>query len=282
MAGRGSESARWEEGGIRFLKGVDPASSTREDLIWIPCGTCIGCRLMKGRFWALRNFLELADCPGESYFLTLTYDPDHVPVTLSRRHLSDFLKRIRWHAGALRFFASGEYGDKRGRPHYHMLVYLSSSIPRHLPSFRSRVADSWRNGYVQFGSVTPERVAYCSGYTTKKASCFSEPKGERLDVVTGELYDYQPPFLQMSRRPGIGGAARRFVSSWRDHAVMNGQPTAVPRYLHQAWRDLASADDLLKLEAERAALQRPSRAQLNAGAAIAEARLKLSSAGRVL
>ena len=46
----------------------------------IPCGRCIGCRLERSRQWANRCMLEL-QYHESSYFVTLTYDDEHVPVT---------------------------------------------------------------------------------------------------------------------------------------------------------------------------------------------------------
>ena len=78
-------------------KGVDPKSGKMQYLIkpfpknWtgdehmdgivtIPCGKCTGCRLDYSRQWANRCMLELL-YHKESWFLTLTYDDDHVPKT---------------------------------------------------------------------------------------------------------------------------------------------------------------------------------------------------------
>ena len=47
----------------------------------IPCGKCSGCRLQKSREWANRCMLEL-QYHKSSYFVTLTYDEEHVPYHL--------------------------------------------------------------------------------------------------------------------------------------------------------------------------------------------------------
>lgn len=68
--------------------------------------------------------MELKD-HRTAVFTTLTYDEQHCPPTLDRTHLAKFLKRIRRAAEPLRirFFASGEYGEKNARPHYHAILY---------------------------------------------------------------------------------------------------------------------------------------------------------------
>lgn len=78
-----------------------------------------------------------------NYFITLTYDDDHVPYKyvgdengeaikineLIRRDLTLFLKKLRIdyqrknnHIG-IRYYASGEYGDRTYRPHFHILLF---------------------------------------------------------------------------------------------------------------------------------------------------------------
>lgn len=74
---------------------------------------------------------------------------------------------------------------------------------------------------------------------------------EHIDYETGEVYKWQPPFIQMSRQPGIGANARQHAQSWRDFAVMHGTRIPVPRYLHQAWREKATTQQQEELEHEK-------------------------------
>lgn len=90
--------------------------------IKIPCGQCRGCRLQNMREWADRMILEL-DHSKKAVFLTLTYNDHHLPrttdresgevvPTLSKRDLTNFLKRLRkqFKDRELRYYACGEYG----------------------------------------------------------------------------------------------------------------------------------------------------------------------------
>lgn len=91
----------------------------------VKCAKCIGCRQDHARDWALRCEHELRD-HDKSCFLTLTYDEKHLPEdrSVDVRHLQLFFKRLRKKYGeGIRYIASGEYGDKRGRPHYHVLLF---------------------------------------------------------------------------------------------------------------------------------------------------------------
>jgi hypothetical protein len=140
----------------------------------------------------------------------------------------------------------------------------------------SSIRKAWPFGHVGIHALTPAAIKYVAGYCSKKEGWHGE-FNEVLDKSTGELYGREAPFLLMSRRPGIGGEARKFFWSWSRYAVLD----PVPRYLHEAFK--ANADPLLVEEVQyerwkhRKALTRD---QLDASEANAKARLSLQSAGR--
>lgn len=242
----------------------------------LPCGGCLGCRKAQARSWALRCYLEL-ERHDRASFTTLTYDDVHVPVTLSKRHLQLFLKRARKAMpGALRFFASGEYGELNGRPHYHAILYGTED--------GELVDDAWNAGHTKTVRVTPKAIAYVAGYSAKKIGWRELSGEERVDYSTGEIYRWQPPFIQMSRRPGIGGHARQWASSWRSFAVYNGVRQPVPRFLHEAWKAQASPLELEDLVYEKSKLSRKdsSAERLQAAEAVLIAQQRFQSERRSL
>lgn len=222
-------------------------------VIMVPCTTCHGCIKAHAQAWAFRCHLEGTRSPHNS-FATLTFDDEHLPFTLDwRRDGQPFLKSLRQRAAArtldrvspIRFFASGEYGSRTHRPHYHFLLFGYDSMG---PASQRMVQDSWGKGQVRIDPVTPARIAYCAGYTDKKTDDRFRSV-EHADPETGEAW--QPPFIQMSRKPGLGSHARQWTESWRLFAVHQDQKLPVPRYLHKAWRDHATIEDLLQLQAEK-------------------------------
>ena len=198
--------------------------------------------------------------------------------TLRPEHLQLWLKRVRkrFPSGQVRFFASGEYGERYKRPHYHAILY---GVPESSPVPQAE----WPHGRVQVDTLTPAAISYVAGYCSKKIGWKLEAT-EEVDRETGEvLREWHPPFVRMSRRPGIGGHARVHAASWRDHAVLGGRPMPVPRFLHAAWRDTASEAEVAALDAEKRLKFNPDRStreRLRAAAAIAEAQQDLQSARR--
>lgn len=206
---------------------VSPFSErTSMNPVDIPCGKCIDCRLKYSREWANRCMLELLyHDPEECWFLTLTYDDDHLPLIGSEKHafidndifpgtlvLSDlqrFMKRLRDHVWrdygkTLRFFACGEYGTLTHRPHFHLIVYslplpdkkLFAFSKHGFPLYQSEYLSSiWTNGFVNFGRVSWETCAYTARYCLKKSTGIKPGDYKVLGVL--------PEFVTMSRRPGI-------------------------------------------------------------------------------
>lgn len=212
----------------------------------LPCGRCIGCRLEKSRQWALRLTHE-ARFHDQTSFVTLTYKPEHLPPggTLVLKDFQDFMKRLRKSCDKpLRFFHAGEYGERRGRPHYHAIffgedfadgAYDVETTDRGDRVWSSPLLDRlWPSGINRVGSLTFESCAYVARYVTKKISGPSaRPHYERVDEATGEVFSLKPEYATMSRRPGIGALhAERYLSDIypSDECVSRGHPSKPPKF----------------------------------------------------
>lgn len=283
-------AVRRSDGVLLFGRSVGFGSDV---VLSLPCGKCLGCLFSRSREWVLRCNLE-ASQHLDLAWCTLTYRPEDCPPTLSKFHVALYLKRLRARMQyddrlrgikrekrrRVRFLASGEYGEKRGRPHYHAILFgVSPADPA--------VTAAWPFGFVEADNVTPERIAYCAGYVQKKVGQELETDdlvqledGTWCDPGSGEVVEYQPPFRVMSRRPGLGGWARKYHHQWRDRAYLDGLPVPVPRFLHESWKAHASEEQLQALAAEKAARPRPERARLEAQAVINQARQQRSAERR--
>lgn len=181
----------------------------------LPCGQCIGCRLERSRKWAVRCMNE-ASLHDRNCFITLTYDDAHLPSFggLDAKALQLFFKRLRKYAGPkVRFFACGEYGSQLGRPHYHAVLFNFDFADKKLWKsggvgnlYTSAVLGRlWPFGFSTVGDVTFESAAYVARYVLKKVTGdLAKSHYTKLDPYTGELYEIEPEFVRMSRRPGIG------------------------------------------------------------------------------
>lgn len=234
---------RSKAGAISLHKAKDPDSTRLE----LPCGGCLGCRLVQRQAWALRCQLELVDHP-HAIFATATYSDDNLPLTLSKRDLQLWIKRLR-KTYKFRFFATGEYGERTSRPHYHAIMFGISELET------PRLEKTWGQGHVRVYPATPANIAYTAGYCQKKIDYKRFPH-EKIEPTTGEVYEWQPPFITMSKNPGLGHKAKKYLESWRLYAVKDGHKMPVPRYLHDAWKAQATPEQLEQLNYEKSQLKR--------------------------
>lgn len=236
------------------------------DYVDIPCGKCIGCRLNKSAEWANRCSVELSYFKY-NYFVTLTYDDDHLPVsqfnddetgtaceayTLRKRDFQLFMKRLRkdyserYPEQKIRFFCSGEYGDRSLRPHMHAILF-NLFIPDLVPYKKNEQGDwyytsewlssFWNKGFVVIGSPDWESIAYTARYVCKKLN------GEYSEIY--KKFNIEPEFMLCSRRPGIG---RQFFEDNKNQMLKQdkfyipsksgARPFSLPRY----YRDLLYND----------------------------------------
>lgn len=187
----------------------------------LPCRKCVGCRLDKSREWANRILLEQL-YHQESWFLTLTYDDEHLPpafpidsatgeilsihATLVKSDLQKFFKRLRYFNQNVRYYAAGEYGSQTYRPHYHCIIFglhltdlkpIRKNFNGDVYFTSDFITKCWPFGIHVLGRVTFESAAYVARYTMKKAT----------HGYTREYYDkaaIEPEFQTMSLKPGIG------------------------------------------------------------------------------
>lgn len=194
----------------------------------VPCGKCGYCIKKAIDAWCLRLYHEM-EVSSSAYFITLTYNDEHLPPRqeLSKRDLQLFIKRLRKVNPGIRYFAVGEYGTEKGRPHYHAVIFNLIDL--------ALITDSWTDihgvpiGHVVGDRCTMGRIRYMVEY---------------MALPTPEN-DKAKPFRIMSRRrplgaapgvPGGIGAAymmkmKGFHKARSDSVVyIFDTPNAMPRY----------------------------------------------------
>lgn len=209
----------------------------------LPCGSCVGCKITRSQEWASRCVHELRE-HHSAIFATLTYEDKYLPAdgSLVPAHLRDFLKRLRrevelerpWvfvnppgslYHRKLRFMACGEYGDLRGRPHYHAILFgVSFPDAQRVTSSlynSAQLERTWRYGNVNFGEVTRASAAYVAGYTAKSLGRYhADDDGVALE----------PPFLRVSKGLGSAFVDRHAEDLRSGSLVVDGVPHKIPRY----------------------------------------------------
>lgn len=198
----------------------------------VPCGKCIGCRNDNARRWSARCYNEAQSVGvNNCCFVTLTFNNKMLfnrvnPWSLDKSAFSGFLKRLRkrikytYNIDNVRFFCVGEYGSKKSRPHYHLLLFgfnfpdkkvlQGVGVPQKLQPhiingrlIRNYYSDflnsCWSPAYSDesFGfsvisDLTYEDCAYTARYCLKKLGNFNKSINRESE------------FINSSRNPGIG------------------------------------------------------------------------------
>jgi hypothetical protein len=190
----------------------------------VPCGKCGDCQARRISGWSFR-ILKEAERSSSAFFITLTYSPEHCPITnknLMTLRLSDiqtFFKSLRKeNKGKIKYYCVGEYGGITKRPHYHLLILNLD--------YQSICDNHWKKGHVYYGSVTPASAAYCLKYMSKESKIPQFKGDNRLKE-----------FATMSKKLGENYITQQ-VRYWHKIDLLNrcyipmkgGQKIAMPRY----------------------------------------------------
>lgn len=196
----------------------------------IPCRKCWACQLNYSAEWATRIMLEAKKTPGQNFFVTLTYDDDHLPIaeqivtregiyendgswggTLDEKDMIRFINSLRKKYerkgyNEIKYFYCGEYGETTGRPHYHIILlhcplkieefydcHVDKNFKAHWKS--KQLETVWDKGIIDIAELEWSCAAYVARYCAKKISF---DKNKAVYYEQGKL----PEFIRMSK--GIG------------------------------------------------------------------------------
>lgn len=184
----------------------------------VQCNHCLSCLIRRQLAWTIRLMLEQQDSES-STFVTLTYGKESHTGTLVYQHVQGFLKRLRKNIPSpVRFFCAGQYGELRGREHWHLCLFgVSSEMLKTLaertlsePSgLQSEVTpylayrylavqptSLWPHGGFAIDVLNEQRCRYAAKYSLK----------------TG--YNKREAIAYMSRKPGLGLEQMRQIGSY--------------------------------------------------------------------
>lgn len=191
-------------------------------------------------------------------FVTLTYDPAHLPADGSLSHVDfqRFMKRVRRHfRSRVRFYMCGEYGPLNQRPHYHACLFGADFRSDSVHAGRSgsgqvfysspTLSKLWPFGRSSVQDLTPETAAYCARYIMKKALGRDARTAYASVDEDGVVNQRKPEYAAMSLKPGIGAEwFARFARDVYPHdfVVQDGQKRRPPRYYDQLAKRDAGID----------------------------------------
>lgn len=159
----------------------------------VPCGYCRVCVATRKSNWTGRLIAE-ASTSAAVAFVTLTYKSEPESFAVAYRDiqlmLKGFRERLDRERGTkLRFFCSGERGEKNGRLHWHLLFFFDKPITMRRMKKR-QIWHFWKHGWAHIQNLSSDnmlrKVRYVAKYCVKDAGKDRET------------------FMRCSLRPGIG------------------------------------------------------------------------------
>lgn len=153
----------------------------------VPCRYCWQCRQNRINDWVGRCIAESRTSVGWSA-ITLTYGPDangdknHArTAVLTYSDVQKYFKLLRRHGYPLRYLCVGEFGSKKGRAHWHMIVFWTKRVPKHIVKdpetgietevpmpLRCRFNERhWPHGFSEWDTGNEAAIRYVCKYVSK-------------------------------------------------------------------------------------------------------------------
>lgn len=196
----------------------------RKTSVIVPCQRCRACRIRRASEWTMRLTHESTNFDGKGIFVTLTYSDEALKKldsklrrekgidSVYKRDLQSFFKMLRKDLDRekikIKYYACGEYGEEKQRPHYHAII-LGLSYSNLLD--HKRIADNWHYGNTHFGTVTAQSMRYVADYVQKR---FYNPNEDEVN----KYYNGRNPEFQL-QSIGIG---KSFVEKNREKIERDG------------------------------------------------------------
>lgn len=168
----------------------------------VACHKCWQCISRKIDDWTGRCIAE-SQTSSAVHSVTLTYGRDehynavdHVKAAvLTYSDVQRYIKRFRLFQSekvpngfSVRYFVVGEYGTRKGRAHWHILLFWKGRWP-YRPLDRNLDDEAWPHGHSFWQIGTPHTVRYVTKYIAKEATS-----------------DERQYHMSLSKKPPLGDA----------------------------------------------------------------------------
>lgn len=217
----------------------------------VGCGKCLACRNRKANDLQVRAICESLTADTRPISIVLTYNDLNLPIDgVNKEDVQKFLKRLRielfrkYHENGyrdnLRYFCVAEYGEKRHRSHYHLVLWnmpiLHNNPTYNLYFLKQLLEKVWSNGIVKIkytdeplnnnGKASVKAgVQYCVKYLNKDSAIpyrYVTQYDEVLDRLVRKPVPLNKPFMLLSRGRGeVQGLGSQWLFENADFILNN-------------------------------------------------------------
>lgn len=206
------------------------APSILNDGTQVACRECWQCRQDRVNNWVGRCIAETRTAVA-AHAVTLTYGRDdnvesetygeamhEKAAVLTYSDVQKFIKLLRKHGFPARYFVAGEYGSRKGRAHWHIILFWQEKVPPGIVLQKNwwfarldpktgkqavlqngKPAWFWPHGHTFWESPTMEHFRYNTKYVLKQVGAGAdEAQGKQVGSKEPPLG--APYFAQLARR----------------------------------------------------------------------------------
>lgn len=208
----------------------------------VPCGKCPVCKQRRVSDWVIRLKKEELES-SSSYFVTLTYDPEHEIInelltennflSLRPRHLELFWKRLRKiNESKIKYYACGEYGGMGDRPHYHAIIFNCDDM--------DNLFKAWQYGHIHVGKVTGNSIAYTCKYIDKGKTVPKHARDDREKEFSRMSQKLGHAYIEKNKKWHLDDITRMYINHKGDYYIL-------PRYYRERIYNEKQRREQLKL-----------------------------------
>jgi hypothetical protein len=213
---------------MKCIAPVYAKGTTRSYPTYVPCGKCGYCLRNRQLDWTFRLSEEFRQSAYQSIFVTLTYNNQHLPwtddfdeVTLLTKDLQLFLKRMRiyqWRKTRaleqIRYYAAGEYGERFGRPHYHLIMFNVH------PDTLAHITDFWVKPTAHKQKNPPSMGIMDVQLVNDKTAIYSYVAAYVVNAWSNAKRKNKRPFSTMSKKPYLGATYVGRMRAWHKEQML--------------------------------------------------------------
>lgn len=236
-----------------------------------PCGGCWQCKARRVNDYVGRSLAE-ASTSQATCAITLTYAPrdDLADKVLTPPHFQAFVRALRKRGHSIRYLVAGEYGDLRGRAHFHAIIFWQSPPPEWpAPDKHGRIwIDEWPHGHVNVDwTVSHKSLRYVCKYVLKGESdqywfslskkpslgaAYFESRAQRMAElgVWPTSFQYSPPGAAKGISYFLSGATRRdFLARIQELRDKKPDPSKINEWVAKSYEKIHKWQHLRNCEA---------------------------------
>lgn len=186
-------------------------STLPETGVQVACRKCRLCNENRVKDWVGRCMAEVRSAV-QTHSVTFTYGPKdgrenhEAAAVLTYSHIQNMFKKLRRDGYPVRYLVAGEYGSRKGRAHWHAMLFWQQKAPPEIVLDKRINYDWWPHGFTFVEQPHVHAIQYVCKYINKD-------QGD--DARQGKL--------AMSKRPVLGGMYFKRIAELQAKAGMAPQ-----------------------------------------------------------